>query len=272
VSVERQAEELSRMLAEGTAHPAFDLLERTGLLDHVLPEVAIFRGVEQPPQFHPEGDVWQHTLLMLRYLDDTIQRSVAADGDQPAVQDGLLVFPDRSYRLTLSWAVLLHDLGKPATIVYDDRIRFNNHDRVGASMAGRLLRRLRQSNHLTENVQDLVARHMGFCALPEMREAKRRLFLQNPLFPLHLELHRIDCLGSHGKLDVYDYALAAWQEEQQRPPVVRPPLSGHDLVSLGYAPGPLLGEILGALRDAALEGTVTDPDEARAWVLRTYPQ
>lgn len=271
VSVERQADELSRMLAEGTAAVAFELLEQTGLLDHVLPEVAGFRGVEQPPRFHPEGDVWQHTLLMLRYLDETIRRSLGATGDAPAVQDGQLVFPDHSHRLILSWAVLLHDLGKPDTITYEDRIRFNNHDRIGANLAGKLLRRLRQSNHLTESVQDLVARHMSFCTLPEMREAKRRLFLQDPLFALHLELHRIDCLGSHGKLDVYDYALAAWQEELQRPPVIRPPLSGHDLIALGYPAGPHLGEILDGLRDAVLEGTVSTPDEARAWVVRTFP-
>jgi poly(A) polymerase len=271
VAVERQAEELSRMLSEGSACAAFGLLEETGLLEHVLPEIAVFRGVEQPPQFHPEGDVWRHTLLMLEHLDGTIRRSLGVAGEAPFVQDGLLCFPARADRLTLAWATLLHDLGKPATIAYEDRIRFNNHDRVGARLATRLLRRLRQSNHLVESVHEIVARHMRFPVLPEMREAKRRRFLQEPLFPLHLELHRLDCLGSHGQLDVYEYALPAWEEELRRPPVVRPPLSGHDLMALGYPAGPRLGKMLDALRDAALEGEASTPEEARAWVLRNFP-
>jgi poly(A) polymerase len=271
VSAERQAEELTRMLAEGTAHAAFSLLEQTGLLEQVLPEVAAFRGVEQPPQFHPEGDVWQHTLLMLKLLDETMERSIDATGEQPFPRDGLLVFPDKNHRRTLAWAVLLHDLGKPDTIEFRDRIRFNGHDRVGADLSSRLLRRLRQSNHLIAAVHALVDRHMRFCTLPKMREAKRRRALQDPLFPLHLELHRIDCLGSHGKLRVYDYGLQAWAEERQRPPVTRPPLSGHDLIALGYSPGPRMKRLLDALCDAALEGEIEGSEEARAWVLAHYP-
>jgi poly(A) polymerase len=271
VSAERQAEELSRMLSEGTAHVAFSLLEETGLLEQVLPEVARFRGVEQPPQFHPEGDVWQHTLLMLDYLDGTMNRSLDAPGEEPFVQDNLVVFPSKSHRRILAWAVLLHDLGKPDTIEFRDRIRFNGHDRVGADLSSQLLRRLRQSNHLIAAVHALVNRHMRFCTLPKMREAKRRRLLQDPLFALHLELHRIDCLGSHGKLRVYDYALQKWQEERERPPVTRPPLSGHDLIELGYTPGPRMRELLDALRDAALEGEIDGPDEARAWVVGHYP-
>jgi poly(A) polymerase len=259
------------MLAEGTAHAAFSLLEQTGLLEQVLPEVAAFRGVEQPPQFHPEGDVWQHTLLMLKLLDETMERSIDATGEQPFPRDGLLVFPDKNHRRTLAWAVLLHDLGKPDTIEFRDRIRFNGHDRVGADLSSQLLRRLRQSNHLIAAVHALVNRHMRFCTLPKMREAKRRRLLQDPLFALHLELHRIDCLGSHGKLRVYDYALQKWQEERERPPVTRPPLSGHDLIELGYTPGPRMRELLDALRDAALEGEIDGPDEARAWVVGHYP-
>jgi len=271
VSVERQADELTRMLAEGTAHPAFSLLNETGLLSHVLPEVATFQGVEQPPQFHPEGDVWEHTLLMLGILDETIQASLTAAGDLPLVQDGLVLLPRQQHRTALAWAVLLHDLGKPPTITHEDRIRFNGHDRVGAKLSSRLLRRLHRSNHLIDEVRELVARHMRFSTLREMREAKRRLLLQDPLFLLHLALHRTDCLGSHGKLDIYEYALAAWQEEQRRPPVVRPPLSGHDLIALGYEPGPRLGELLNALRDAALEGKVDGPDQARDWLLSRHP-
>jgi poly(A) polymerase len=271
VSAERQADEITRMLAEGTAHSAFSLLDETQLLDHVLPEVARFRGVEQPPEFHPEGDVWEHTLLMLRHLDDTVRRSLGATGNTPLVRDGALIFPATTDRITLAWAVLLHDLGKPDTIRYEDRIRFNNHDHLGAELSTHLLRRLHQSNRLIHAVRDLVAGHMRFCVLPEMREAKRRRALQDPLFPLHMELHRIDCLGSHGKLDVYEYALDAWQQELNRPPVVRPPLSGHDLLALGYPSGPGIGEILDAMRDAALEGEINDSTEARAWVLAHYP-
>ena len=271
VSVERQADEISRMLTEGTAHAAFALLDETGLLDAVLPEVAALRGVEQPAEYHPEGDVWRHTLLMLRHLDDTIRASLEAPGEAPRIWDGRLAFPGRQDRIALAWAVLLHDIGKPATISYDDRIRFNNHDRAGARMAAALLRRLHQPNHLIHAVHDLVAEHMHFCAIGRMREAKRRRMLQDPLFPLHLELHRIDCMGSHNLLDVHDYALRAWQEELERPPVVRPPLDGHDLIALGYTPGPRLGQLLDALRDALLEGEIATADDARAWILRTSP-
>ncbi len=286
VSAERVGEELKRMLSEGYAAAAMQMLQDATLLRHVLPEVAQLGGVPQPPQFHPEGDVLVHTLLMLPLLDATIRRGVAAENDRPAdAQEGgpaapyvalaggepLLVFPAERDRVVLAWAVLLHDVGKPETISFADRIRFHCHDAASVRIARTVLKRLRYPNVVIDAVAELVARHMKFCHVRNMREAKRRRFLQDPAFLLHLELHRLDCLSSHGRLDNFEFALAAWQDEQQRPAELEPLLTGHDLIEMGYAPGPCMGRILAALADARLEGTVQDETDARQWVRDSFP-
>jgi poly(A) polymerase len=255
VSPERQGEELRRMLTEGGAARVLELLEATHLLLHVLPEVARERAVPQPEAFHPEGDVLTHTRIMLALMEK---------GDGPWTP------PDAFAREVLGWAVLLHDAGKPPTLSVRDRIRFDEHDTRGAEIAADVLERLRRPRRVIDAVTEIIGRHMHFSSLPEMRVAKRRRFLQDPLFPLHLELHRLDCASSHRQLEIYDYALAAWREERARPPEQEPLLTGADLIAMGYAPGPRMGEILAAVADRQLEGDLNDGHSAREWVRATW--
>ena len=172
-------DEIARILTEGGARRGFELLDATGLLQQVLPEVAAMKGVQQPPEFHPEGDVWTHTLIML---------------------DGL-----RDPSLTLALGVLLHDVGKPATFRVAERIRFDGHVEKGVEIAHALLTRLRFPNHVIEGVEALIANHMKFMEVPRMRESTLKRFMRMPDFEEHMALHRLDCLSSHGGLDNYDF-------------------------------------------------------------------
>ena len=240
VSAERIRDELTRMLTEGHARPAFVMLERTGLLREVLPEVARMRGVEQPPAYHPEGDVWLHTLLLLEKL---------APGTAA----------------TLAWAALLHDVGKPATFVRaPDRIRFNGHAEVGTRIAEAICRRLRFSNDETAQILSLVANHMRFGDVEKMKESTLKRFFRLPGFEQHLELHRIDCLSSHGLLHLYQYAKERFT--QTPPEQVQPALlvTGRDLIEAGYAPGPHFKELLAITEDAQLEGRITTREQGLA--------
>jgi poly(A) polymerase len=264
VSGERLGDELARMLAEGAARRSLELLDATGLLPVVLPEVARLHGVTQPPEFHPEGDVWLHTLAMLGAWDARVQ---ALPPERPPGLSG-----DAQDRAILGWAVLLHDVGKPGTRTEDDRICFYGHDAVGATLAEAILTRLRRPLKLIHPVVTLVAEHMHFIHVPDMREAKRRRFLRDGLFPYHLELHRLDCAGSHGKLDVYEAALQAYEKEQATPAPVAPLVRGGDLLAAGYRPGPQMGRILQAVEDARLEHQVSTRDEALAWVAQHFPR
>jgi poly(A) polymerase len=250
VSAERIREELTKLLTEGAARRGFELLGELGLLSQLLPEIAAMKGVPQPPQFHPEGDVWVHTLLMLEGLPA---------GASP----------------TLAWGVLLHDIGKPPTFRSSsetgDRIRFDGHVDVGVRMTDDLCRRLRFSNDDTEQIKALVANHMKFKDVAQMRQSTLKRFVRLPRFEEHLELHRLDCQSSHGKLDAYD---AVRTFVAQTPPAqVRPPrlLSGDDLKDLGYTPGPEFQKILSALEDAQLEEAVQTLDQALEFVRRHYP-
>ena len=247
VSCERVREELTKMLTEGHARRAFELLDTTGLLPEVLPEVAAMKGVEQPPEYHPEGDVFVHTLLLL----DKLQ----AGGSK-----------------TLAWGALLHDVGKPPTFrVAPDRIRFDGHVEVGVKMAAEICRRLRFSNYETNRILALVANHMRFADVQRMKQSTLKKFLRLPAFEEHLELHRIDCLSSHGQLDSYEYS-----REQLRslpPEAIRPTplITGQDLIEAGYEPGPRFKEILTAIEDAQLEGRLTSREAAMEFVLREFP-
>ena len=246
ISVERIRDEVSRILCEGGARRGFELLDKTGLLKVILPEIAALKGVEQSPQHHPEGDVWTHTLIMLDKMEN------------PTV--------------TLALGTLLHDIGKPATFERTpDRIRFNGHVEVGMKMAGAICRRLRYSGEVTEQVVALVGNHMRFIHVQEMRQSTLKKFLRIPRFEEHLELHRLDCLGSHGKLRLYDMArakLAALPEEELSPARL---LTGDDLIAAGYAPGPLFQEILGDVEDAQLEGRLATRQEAMVYVKSRWP-
>src|SRR5713101_3985261 len=247
VSRERVRDELTKMLTEGHARRAFELLDESGLLVEVLPEIAKMKGVEQPPQFHPEGDVWVHTLMLLESL---------APNCSP----------------TLAWGALLHDVGKPPTFrVAPDRIRFDNHAEVGTRMAEEICRRMRFSNEETEKIMELVSNHMCFPEVTRMRESTLKRFLRMPNFEEHLELHRIDCGASHRDLTLYDFVnekLHALPEEQIRP---KPLLTGDDLIASGYQPGPRFKEILSACEDAQLEGSVQDKSQAVEWVKEHFP-
>lgn len=248
VSAERIQAELSRILTSGRSAHGFRLLHASGLLARILPEVAAMEGVAQPPEFHPEGDVLVHTLLALEHFDRS-----------------------PPHRLELGLAALLHDVGKPPTYRVADRIRFDGHDRVGAEMAQEILRRLRYPTAVIEEVCELVLRHMAFVQIREWREAKLRRFLGGERAERHLELHRIDCLAAHGRLDAWSWCVerrAAFAAEPPRPPRL---LTGDDLLGLGFARGPGIGKVLAALDDERLEGRLATRDEAVAWVLRTHP-
>jgi poly(A) polymerase len=245
VSSERLREELTKLLTEGAARQGFELLDRTGLLDQVLPEIGAMKGVEQPPEYHPEGDVWIHTRMMLEAL--------------PA-----------GTSLTLAWGVLLHDVGKPPTFrsatETGDRIRFDGHVAVGVRMAEQICHRLRFSNEDTEQVLALVDNHMKFKDVESMRASTLKRFLRMPRFEEHLALHRLDCLSSHRRLNSYDFVtrvLAEMPPEQIRPPRL---LSGGDLQEMGYTPGPLFGQILRSVEDAQLETQIKTKEQAAEYV------
>jgi poly(A) polymerase len=247
VSRERVRDELTRMLTEGHARNAFLMLDETGLLREVLPEISAMQGVEQPPQFHPEGDVFVHTLLLLDHLP------------QPCPP-------------ALAWGALLHDVGKPATFrVAPDRIRFDGHVDVGVKMAEEICRRLRFSTDDTEQVLALVDNHMRFGQATRMSESTLKKFLRMPHFDQHLALHRADSLSSHGNLSTYEFVkekLATIPPEKMRP---APLVSGDDLIAAGYSPGPRFREILNAVEDAQLEGRLPSRDAALEFVRRQFP-
>ncbi len=236
VSAERIRDELARILTEGGARRGFEMLDESGLLLEILPEVAAMKGVEQPPEFHPEGDVWIHTLLMLEQM--------------------------RSPSLTLALGVLLHDAGKPPTFRVADRIRFDGHVEVGTGMAREILGRLRFSGDEIDQVAALVANHLRFKDAPNMKESTLKRFLRMPRFEEHLELHRLDCLSSHRNLDNYLYVKSKLEElpaEELKPPRL---ITGDDLIAAGYRPGPLFGRILAAVEDAQLEHRIGTKEEA----------
>ena len=242
VSRERIRDELDKMLTEGHARRCFELLDSTGLLAEVLPEVSALKGVEQPPQFHPEGDVWTHTLLLLEGLENGCSKSLA-------------------------WGVLLHDIGKPPTFrVASDRIRFDSHAEVGTRMAEEICRRLRFSNEAVEQVSSLVANHMRFADVRKMKESTLKRFMRLPHFEEHLELHRLDCLGSHRDLSLYEFAkqkLSSTPEEEIRP---APLINGRDLLENGWKPGPQFRTVLQAVEDAQLEGILRTREEALSFI------
>ena len=237
VSAERIRDELVRILTEGGARRGFELLDESGLLGDILPEVAAMKGVEQPPEYHPEGDVWTHTLMML---------------------DGL-----RDPTPALAMGVLLHDVGKPGTFRRaPDRIRFDGHVELGVDLAQNILRRLRFSNADCEQVVTLVSNHMRFKDVPRMKESTVKRFLRLKRFDEHLELHRLDCENSNGNLE--SYRMMAAKAAETPPEVLKPPrlIGGADLIAAGYRPGPLFSEMLQAVEDAQLEGTVASRAQA----------
>jgi poly(A) polymerase len=242
VSHERVRDELTRMLTDGRARRAFELLDRTGLLRTVLPEIARMQGVEQPPEYHPEGDVWVHTLMLLEQLPA---------GVSP----------------TLAWGALLHDVGKPATFQRGPgRIRFNGHVEVGVRIAQDIARRLRFSNEETAQIVALVENHMRFGDVEKMKASTLKRFFRLQAFPEHLALHRMDCMASHGGLELYEYAKQRFEAtpvEEVRPKLL---VTGRDLIEVGLQPGPRFKELLAQAEDAQLEGRISSKEEGLALI------
>lgn len=246
ISAERLQEELGKILTRPGARRGFELMAETKLLREILPEVDRLRGVSQPPLFHPEGDVWQHTLIMLDLLPANID---------PA-----------GFR-QLAWSALLHDVGKAVTRTEDERgVHFYGHVRAGEEIASGIMQRLRFSRVDQEVIIQLINYHMVFMNVQKMRKARLKRFLRMPRFDLHLELHKLDCLASHSMLDNYEFCkdqLAHLEEEDLHPPRL---LTGNDLKAMGFAPGKIMGEILRALENMQLEGVITTREAAEKFV------
>ena len=244
VSAERIREELTRIFLSPARVRGFDLLDRSGLMQAVLPEITALKGCEQPPQFHPEGDVFTHTRIMLDLLPETV-----------------------SVPLVLS--VLFHDIGKPATYSYDEvdqRIRFSGHDKLGAGMTVRIMERLRFSRDEIDATVEAVDQHMVFKDVQKMRVSRLKRFMSRPHFDDELALHKVDCESSHGSLDNY-FFLQQKKEEFSHEPLIPPPLvRGTDLLEMGWKPGPQIGQILEAVQTRQLEGNLATRDEALKWV------
>ena len=240
ISIERVREELVKSLTGAHAGRALRLLDETGLLEAILPEVSALKGVEQPPEFHPEGDVFTHTVIMLDMMED------------PSPE--------------LMMCALLHDIGKPDTFKVSDRIRFNKHAEVGARLANNVMKRLRFSTRDIERVHDVVYQHMRFKDVKNMRRSKLIRFLRDENFKLHLELHRLDSLASHRSLENYEYCVRMLAEIPEEVIREKPLVTGRDLIAIGLIPGPSFSEILTAVEDKQLEGVLTTKDEALAYV------
>ena len=247
ISAERIRDELLKIFLAANRVRGWELLDESGLMRAVLPELDTMKGCLQPEQFHPEGDVFQHTRLMLGMLPEKVSAP--------------LVF-----------AVLLHDVAKPVTATIDEtgRIRFNEHDRIGAAMTEGIMERLRFSRAEIDAAVEMVRQHMVFKDVPKMRVAKLKRFMARPTFEEELELHRVDCASSHRMMDNYEFLLRK-REEFANEPIIPPPLvRGDDLIALGMKPGPKFSEILEAVETRQLEGALKDREQALAWVKSEY--
>lgn len=243
VSAERIRDEFCKIMLSPNRLRGFDLLDESGLLLEILPEMEPLKGCVQPPDFHPEGDVFVHTRLMLSLLK-----------------------PEASLPLVLS--VLFHDLGKPATRMVDEtgRIRFNGHEGVSERMSLTILQRLRFPNEVIDAVLPAVRLHMSFKDVPNMRVATLKRMMARPTFDDELELHRVDCLGSHGMLDNHATLIAKREEFSHEPLIPVPLITGNDLIAMGWKPGPRFAEILQAAQTRQLEGTLSSRDQALEWL------
>ena len=247
ISAERIREEIVRIFLSSQRVRGWDLLDSSGLMHAVLPEVGAMKGCLQPEQFHPEGDVFQHTRLMLSLLPEKVS-------------------------VPLVFSVVFHDMAKPVTATVDEtgRIRFNEHDRIGAEMTQVIMERLRFSRAEIDATVEMVRQHMVFKDVPKMRVAKLKRFMARPTFEDELELHRVDCSSSHRMMDNYEFLLRK-REEFANEPIIPPPLvRGDDLIALGLKPGPRFGEILEAAETRQLEGTLRNREEALEWLKREY--
>jgi len=248
IAAERIQAELNQILLHKDRARGLDLMVQSGLIRHCIPEVLDLQGCEQPPQFHPEGDVYVHTKIMLNMLSG-----------EPSLE--------------LCLAVLLHDIGKPSTYSYnpeEDRIRFSGHDQVGAEMAEVILKRLKYSNKTIEEVCAMVKNHMNFMNVRFMKTSKVKRFMARPTYQQEMELHRVDCGSSNGITENYDFLRAKEQEFAAEPLIPPPLISGKDLISLGYPPGPDFKPIIEAIQNEQLEGKLSTKEQAIAWLSENY--
>jgi poly(A) polymerase len=245
ISPERIRDEFSRILTTPRRREGVQHLVDTGLIRHFLPELLDTIGCDQPPEWHPEGDVFIHTMIMLGMLAD----------DAP---------------IELCLATLLHDIAKPPTRTIDEdgRIRFNGHDALGAEMAATILRRLRYPNQVVADVTAMVARHMQFMHVQKMRTAKLKRFMAEPTFPMEMELHRVDCGSSNGFTENYDFIRDKEAEFAAEPLIPLPLVTGRDLIDLGMKPGPRFREILEAIQIEQLEGRLQEREAALIYMRR----
>ena len=244
VSWERIRDEVLKILTGPDPSRGLKLMFDSGILEVILPEIAAMHGVQQPPEFHPEGDVFVHTCLMFELSQERSE--------------------------TLALEILLHDVGKPPTFTVKERIRFDGHADLGAKMAEEICRRLRISNQQIEEVVDVVKDHLRFIHVQEMRESTLKRFLRKTNFSDHLELHRLDSLASHGKLSSYHFCQEKLEELSQEAMRPKPLINGHDLIRLGLEPGPLFSEIMSAIEDFQLEGKLSSKEETLDWVKKHY--
>ena len=244
VSWERIRDEVLKILTGPDPSRGLKLMSDSGILEVILPEIAAMQGVQQPPQFHPEGDVFVHTCLMFELSQERSE--------------------------TLALEILLHDVGKPPTFIIKERIRFDGHADLGAKMAEEICQRLRIANQQIEEVVDVVKDHLRFIHVQEMRESTLKRFLRKPNFSDHLELHRLDSLASHGNLSSYHFCQEKLEELSQEAMRPKPLINGHDLIRLGLEPGPLFSEILSAIEDFQLEGKLSSKEETLDWVKKHY--
>lgn len=245
VSAERIRDELIKLFSPPHAARGLALLHESGLMPHILPELAPTLTCDQSPDYHPEGTVFNHIRLMLDRLPDPL--------------------PDES----LPWTAVLHDIAKPQTASRDPqtgRIHFYEHEKVGAQMAEDILQRLKFPRKQTDRIVAAVRHHMQFKDAPQMRKSTLRRMLMRETFPLELELHRLDCLGSHRRLDIYEFLREQQKHLEERPHLRPPLLNGNDLIALGVPRGPDMGALLQELRDKQLADELVTAEEARAWV------
>lgn len=244
VSFERLRDELIEILTGKNPYQGMKLLDETGLLRNLLPEIETLKGVEQPPKFHPEGDVFTHTMLLIKQL--------------------------KNEDLILAFACLLHDVGKPATFKKTDRIRFHGHDRVGAKISEQILKRLRFSNEDIRQITYCIDNHMRVMNAMKMREATLKKMFLKDTFETELELHRLDCVASHNDLKIYKFLKKKYEAFKKRPILPKPILNGHEIMTLGFKEGPIIGKIQKQMIDLQLEGKIKSKGKAKEWILKKW--
>ena len=244
VSIERIRDELILIFTSPNPSLGLRLLDQTHLLSYILPDVEKLKGVQQPHAFHPEGDVFTHTLLMLKQL--------------------------KNPSLVLAWACLFHDIGKPEVYEVADRIRFSGHDKVGAEMTDRILKQLRFSNKDRENIVACVENHMRMMEAPKMRDSTLKRLFARPTFEEELRLHYLDCIASHRDLSVWHFLRKRNKKFKKSPIIPKPLLNGYELIKIGFTPGPIFGKILKDLVDLQLEGKLKNKSQARTWLVKNF--